>query len=332
MVYMLYFVILVSAFFLPGRTPVECFTLAIMVQFCFWVFSSVRLVGLYFFYEASLFPILYIILKWGSYPERSLRAFILLTYTVVFTLPFVYVLFYVFFSFGTFNLLSVSYLSRNFTQPVVVAFIIFLAFAVKLPVYGLHFWLPMAHVEAPTFGSMILAGVLLKLGGVGMLRLSSIIAQDSLLQLISGYLVFGLAFVALVCCFQSDFKRLVAFSRVRHMMALPPLLVFDTISSRVAVVLLMLFHGLSSPLLFMLVGVSYSSFSRRQFIFIRGFLLIRPLISVFLIFSFLFTMSAPPFPSFVREVFFIMSVISWSSVFIPFIFLFAFLSLVYRLL
>lgn len=139
MVYMLFFVVLVSSFFLPERRSLECFTLGFMIQFCFWVFSSVSLVCLYFFYEASLFPILYIILKWGSYPERSLRAFMLLTYTVVFTLPFIYVLFYVFFSFGTFNLLRVSFFSRNFSQSLLVAFIIFLAFAVKLPIYGLHF-------------------------------------------------------------------------------------------------------------------------------------------------------------------------------------------------
>jgi len=190
----------------------------------------------------------------------------------------------------------------------------------------------MAHVEAPTFGSIILAGVLLKLGGVGMLRLSSFVCQSSMIQFISGYLLVGLAFVTIICCFQSDFKRLIAYRRVSHIIALPPLLVFDTFSSNQAVLLLMVFHGLSSPLLFMLVGVSYSFYSTRQFVFIRGFLLVSPLISFFLVLSFLFTMSAPPFPSFVREVMFIISTIPFSFLFVYPIYIFTFFSIVYSLL
>lgn len=189
----------------------------------------------------------------------------------------------------------------------------------------------MAHVEAPTFGSIILAGVLLKLGGVGLLRFSSVLSLDFLVTSLLAYFIVFLLYVTVVCTLQSDFKRLVAYSSVSHMMAIPILLVANNLMSVKSLVLLMFFHGLSSPLLFMLVGFVYSLFSSRQLLLIRGLMLTSPVLRFILILAFFFTLSAPPFPSFVSEVYFLVSSLFMTSRFVLVFILFTFLSLVYNL-
>lgn len=297
--------------------------------FSFCMFFASNIFVVYFFYECSLIPILYIIIKWGSYPERSLSSLILLVYTAICSFPF---LVFIFYFYSNFCSLYLPYLYLfSFETPFLFSLVVLLSFSVKLPVYGLHFWLPMAHVEAPTFGSMILAGVLLKLGGVGLVRMSSFLNFGFLSSFLLSYFFIFLFLVTLVCCFQSDFKRLVAYSSVSHMIAVPILYFSNTALSVKALVIIMFFHGLSSPLMFMLVGVFYSLYSSRQLMIMRGLLLMSPLLSFISILAFFFTMSAPPFPSFVAEVFFLVSSYSLSCWFIPSLLLFTFLSLVYNL-
>ena len=285
---------------------------------------------MYISYEASLIPILYIIIKWGSYPERSLRAIMLLIYTSLFTFPFMYILFYWFYSFGSFSFLLIPY-SINISLSFLFTVLAFLTFAVKLPIYGLHFWLPIAHVEAPTFGSIILAGILLKLGGIGLLRLSPILSLSLLSTLLLSYLLVGITLVTLICCFQSDLKRLVAYSSVSHIIAIPILLLSNSSIAFKSITMLILFHGLSSPLLFICVGVVYSMFSTRQIVILRGLILFSPLFSFILILSFVFTISTPPFPSYIAEVLFLLFTYSLTPYAILPLILFTFFSLVYNL-
>lgn len=137
--FMLFFVVFCSYAYSYNLNPYSTlsFILMLITLFCFFMFSTNSMFYMYLSYEGSLIPILYIIIKWGSYPERSLRAIMLLVYTSVFTFPFIYVLFYLFSSTGSYMFSIIPYsafeLSGFFT------FLAFITFAVKLPIYGVHF-------------------------------------------------------------------------------------------------------------------------------------------------------------------------------------------------
>lgn len=296
---------------------------------CYEVFTTSNLFSLYFFFECSLLPILYIIIKWGSYPERSLRSIIMLFYTLLFGAPFFIILIYLNYVCSSW-FLSFIYFFMPTTNNL-VSILIFLCFAVKLPIYGIHFWLPIAHVEAPVFGSVILAAILLKLGGVGAYRVLPLLNVSSLSSTILSYSLVFLLLSTLVCCFQSDFKKIIAYSSVSHMMVIPLLILSNHILSTQALTLIILYHGFSSSILFILVSVLYTYYGTRQLVFIRGCFFISPIIGFLAVAVFFFTISAPPFPSFIAEIYFIMSSLSlWS--YTPLVFgLFAFLRLIYNL-
>jgi NADH-quinone oxidoreductase subunit M len=178
---------------------------------------------------------------------------------------------------------------------------------------------------------MILAGVLLKLGGVGIIRFINLIDLNVVARYTISYFFVFMCYVTLVCCLQSDFKRLVAYSSVSHMMGVPILILSSSFIGFKGAVLLIFFHGVRSPLMFILVGLLYSFFLTRQHVSIRGLIVLSPLLSFVLVLSFFFTMSAPPFPSFVSEVYLRVVSVFISYSFIPFILLFLFLSIVYNL-
>jgi len=178
---------------------------------------------------------------------------------------------------------------------------------------------------------MILAGVLLKLGGVGLLRFSTFINFAFLKTSIRSYLFLRLIFTALICCFQTDFKRLVAYSSVSHIAAIPLLCLAPSHLATKSLVMIIFYHGLCSPVMFMLVGILYSFNKTRQLPFIQGLITYSPLLRFILVLVFFYTLPAPPFPSFIGEVFFIVSSYSIRPVSIFILITFAFISLIYNL-
>lgn len=330
MLLLTFFVLYISYFFSFSNSQsfLTDFVFFLTLLPCFFVFSVNHSLLLYISYEVSLLPILYIIIKWGSYSERSVSALMLLVYTSIFSFPLIVGLFFIYSSSNTFSLFL---LLPSLQTPVFLSLLVFFSFSVKLPIYGLHFWLPMAHVEAPTFGSMILAGILLKLGGVGLIRFSFYLNVLDLKSFFTSYLLFFLVFSCFICCFQSDFKRLVAYSSVVHIIAVPLSLFSCCLIGLKTTLYLMLFHGLSSPILFSIVGIIYSYSSTRQLALIRGLLLVSPFLSFVCVFSFLFTLSAPPYVSFFSEVLFFVCVLLVSSYSLPFLLCFCFMCLVYNL-
>jgi len=328
--FLLFFIMFIS--YLSSRRVFKSYkvlgiVLLFLFFFCFEVFNTLHLFSLYFFYEASLVPILYIIIKWGSYPERSVSAMMIISYTLLFGVPIFMIIIILYFINNSW-LLSFY---RGYQTSLLVRVFIFLCFAVKLPIYGLHYWLPIAHVEAPTFGSVILASILLKLGGVGLIRLLPIIHLSDIKIIIISYFIIFTVFRTIVCCFQSDFKRLIAYSSVSHMIVIPFLILSRNILSIQSLILVILLHGISSSLIFIRVGLLYNIFGSRQLVLLRGIALMSPLLSLMLVLTFFYTLSAPPFPSYVAEVYFMLSTYLLSPYIIIIYVLFVFLGLVYNL-
>lgn len=285
--------------------------LALLVMFMILastlVFRGSSLLMVYLGYELSLVPIILIILIWGSYPERSISAIVMLFYTLVFSLPLMLVLGLLLGDpFSSTSLLVFGHLSPSLRSlGRVLPLVIFLAFAVKLPVYGLHRWLPIAHVEAPTFGSMLLAGLLLKLGGCGLYRFLVCFPGlfTGLASNLLSFLLVGIVASGLICSLQRDVKRLIAYSSVVHMTSVGVIYILDTPLAISASLILLVLHGISSPLIFYMVGELYNSSGTRSIMILRSMKFSHPLLYVGMIMAFYLTVPVPPSLSFLGELF-----------------------------
>merc|ERR1712062_898942 len=178
-------------------------------------FSTNRIIMFYFFFEWSLIPIFFIIIGWGYQIERIKSRFYLLLYTLFASLPllvFIILIINMYFSLSI-NLILLKIFSKSRT---VYLIILLMSFLVKFPIFFFHQWLPKAHVEAPVGGSIILAGVLLKLGGYGMIRIIIFINYSSFILYLIVFSLLGGCLLRVVCLINSDIKVIIAYSSVVH--------------------------------------------------------------------------------------------------------------------
>ncbi len=231
------------------------------------IFSALDAVLFYVFFEASLIPMYIIIGVWGG-PNRVYAAFKFFLYTLLGSLLMLVALIYLFFQSGfSFNLLDWHQLRIPLTPQIYLFLAFLMAFAVKVPMWPVHTWLPDAHVEAPTGGSVVLAAIMLKLGAYGFLRFSLPIAPDASRELawlmiaLSLTAVVYIGFVALV---QADMKKLIAYSSISHMgFVTLGFFIFNSLGVEGALVQ-MISHGFISGAMFLCVGVLYDRMHSRQ--------------------------------------------------------------------
>nr|QXG19254.1 NADH dehydrogenase subunit 4 [Drosophila heteroneura]QXG19527.1 NADH dehydrogenase subunit 4 [Drosophila silvestris] len=293
-------------------------------------FSSMSLFMFYLFFESSLIPTLFLILGWGYQPERLQAGIYLLFYTLLVSLPMLIGIFYLMNKMGTMNF----YLMNNFMFNYdLLYFCLMCAFLVKMPMFLVHLWLPKAHVEAPVSGSMILAGIMLKLGGYGMLRVISLL---QLMNLKFGFIwvsisLVGGVLVSLICLRQTDLKALIAYSSVAHMGIVLAGLLTMSYWGLCGSYSLMIAHGLCSSGLFCLANVSYERLGSRSLLINKGMLNFMPAMALWWFLLSSANMAAPPTLNLLGEISLLNSIVSWSWVSMIMLSLLSFFSAAYTL-
>ncbi|MHB9103062.1 MAG: NADH-quinone oxidoreductase subunit M [Sulfuricella sp.] len=230
------------------------------------VFAALDAVLFYVFWEAMLIPMFLIIGIWGG-PNRVYAAVKFFLYTLLGSLLMLVAFIYLYTKGGTFEILDFHRLPLTLTEQILIFFAFFMAFAVKVPMWPVHTWLPDAHVEAPTGGSVVLAAIMLKMGAYGFLRLSLPIVPDAS-HALSGFMItlslIAVVYIGLVALAQTDMKKLIAYSSISHMgFVTLGFFIFNAYGIEGALVQ-MISHGFISAAMFLSVGVLYDRMHSRM--------------------------------------------------------------------
>nr|AZL93394.1 NADH dehydrogenase subunit 4 [Platygaster sp. ZJUH_2016026] len=308
--------------------------LLLMMMFSlFGLFYSLDYLMFYLYFEFSLIPIMLMIMGWGYQPERLISVLFMLMYTLFMSLPFLLILMMINNENYSFNLILNKIYKFNLLKNFVIYLLILMIFLVKLPIYLIHLWLPKAHVEAPIFGSMILAGVLLKMGGYGIMRFMFMLININMIYniMLLSMVMLGSIIISLICMNQIDLKMLIAYSSVVHMgmMLCGGLMMFYW--GMMGFMIMMLGHGICSSGLFCLLNMSYKRVLSRTFLMNSGMINYLPKMSLFWFSFSVMNMSAPPSLNLISEIFLMISLIKVDYVMMLLIGLLSFFSGLYSI-
>ena len=308
--------VIVAAWTVIEQRPAQYFAaFLIMEGLMVGVFSATDALLFYFFWEAMLIPMFLIIGIWGG-PRRVYATIKFFLYTFLGSVFMLVALIYMYTKAGDYSIASFHALPLSLVEQRWIFFAFLLAFAVKVPMWPVHTWLPDAHVEAPTGGSVILAAIMLKMGGYGFLRFSLPIAPDAsreldmLMIILSLVAVVYIGFVALV---QQDMKKLIAYSSIMHMgfVTLGAFIAFQVLNNSGSItgavlgmqgaMIQMISHGLVSGALFLCVGVMYDRVHSREISAYGGVINRMPKFAVFMVLFALANTGLPATSGFVGE-------------------------------
>nr|YP_002586851.1 NADH dehydrogenase subunit 4 [Cetomimus sp. AMS I34481001]BAH15229.1 NADH dehydrogenase subunit 4 [Cetomimus sp. AMS I34481001] len=291
--------------------------LTFLQLFLILAFTATELIMFYIMFEATLIPTLVIITRWGNQAERLNAGTYFLFYTLAGSLPLLVALLLLQNDTGTLSMLTLpfskaqqlgSYADKAWWLGCLMAFL------VKMPLYGIHLWLPKAHVEAPVAGSMILAAVLLKLGGYGMMRVM-VMLEPLTKELSYPFIIFalwGIIMTASICLRQTDLKSLIAYSSVSHMGLVAGGILIQTSWGFTGALTLMIAHGLASSALFCLANTNYERTHSRTMILARGLQILLPLMASWWFIASLANLALPPLPNLMGELMIISALFNWS--------------------
>nr|YP_003891057.1 NADH dehydrogenase subunit 4 [Tanystylum orbiculare]ADB91993.1 NADH dehydrogenase subunit 4 [Tanystylum orbiculare] len=294
------------------------------------MFLTLNMLSFYLLFEFILIPTFFLVLGWGYQPERISAGLYFLFYTIFASLPLLMLIIMImnctisltWFYYSYFTMINI----KIFWISYLIFFFMVFSFLVKMPIYFFHLWLPKAHVEAPISGSMILAGILLKLGGYGLYRFFSLIMKlyTYLNMYFIVFILYASMMCSLVCLNQIDLKSLVAYSSVVHMGMMASSIFNINSMSFNGGLIMMIGHGLCSSGLFCLCNIIYERSSTRSMIINKGLINIFPNMNIWMFIFLAINISVPPSMNLLGELSLFISLISFSYINIFMLLVFSF--------